>query len=151
MSYAGYNGSTGVAEWDSTSNWSYTDGLGGGHNYNTRFRLQFQSTGTIGGIGNSFLSATSILPAPGAVLQVPGDFQVQVVFQADVGGIWTPVLDEYNSIGEAMGNAPVQTSFNGGFWSTAPASPTPEPASLLYMGSGLLGVGGWWRRRRSRA
>ena len=149
MSYTGYNSSTGVAEWDSTSMWSYTDGFNGSHNYNTRLLLQFQPAGTTGGIGSTFLPATTIGPAPGAVLQVTGNFQAQVLFEADVNNTWTPVLNEYNSINESQANAPVQTSLNGGFWSTPPASPTPEPAGLLYMGSGLLGIGGWIRRRRA--
>jgi hypothetical protein len=141
MNFVSYNSGTGVAEWDSTANWFYVDAFGGVHNYPTRLLLTFSDPGDV----TSQLLA-GISGSSDSVLNVMGNYTVQALFQADVSGIWTPTNDEFNTVNETV--FPVENSFNGGFWSTAPS--VPEPASLFLFGSGLLGMGAVMRRRKLR-
>ncbi|MGA8029997.1 MAG: PEP-CTERM sorting domain-containing protein [Bryobacteraceae bacterium] len=43
----------------------------------------------------------------------------------------------------------VTDSAFSGAWGSAPGTATPEPASLLLIAAGLLGIGGWVRLRRA--
>lgn len=146
MTFVGYNPGTGVAEYDSTVNWFYTDGLGGAHSYQTRLLLTF-APANLGSVTTQ--SAAGISGATDPVLDVTGNYSVNAEFEADVNGIWTPVDTEYNSVGEACGSC-VETSFDGGFWYTPASSATPEPGTLMLFGTGLFTVAGAIRRKFNR-
>lgn len=82
---------------------------------------------------------------------------VSAANNAVTSGQWTSLQSLYNANIGAMnlysGSSQMQSQL-GGTWSVPPPPPpVPEPASLLLLGSGLLGVGFWRRRslRRSSA
>ncbi len=54
------------------------------------------------------------------------------------------------SVAQLFGDLPVNTPFSATFGASDATTNTPEPASLLLIGAGLLGVGAMSRRGRSR-
>jgi hypothetical protein len=138
MTFAGYDPLTGIAEWDSSANWSFSTALQGNQSVATQFIIEFEPfTGLSQGfIGSGFVvpttkGAADIAGNPAeSVLQVLANFQAQFRFQTN----GTPVLDFYNSFNNVSGTVQSSTSF--GFWSSA----VPEPGSFAFLATGLLGL-----------
>jgi hypothetical protein len=148
MAFASYNSVTGVAEYDSTAAWTFTSGTGAGESFNTRMLVTFAPS-DLSDVTSQ--SAAGISGNPDPVLDVPGSYSLDVVFQAQLAnGSWEAVDDLYNSIGSNCGGC-VVTSLDGGFWYSAPNSATPEPGTLLLFGSGMFTLAGVFRRKFSRS
>ncbi len=133
MSYSGNIGST--YTFSSTADWE---------GYSTRMLL------TVSGLGpedlESNLGASTTPSYP--LFLVTGDYSATFVFQADVGGNWEGVDTAFNNIFQNGSNNGVEDDINVNFdFFTAPAS-TPEPGTLLLLGSGAVAMGLLKRRAR---
>jgi hypothetical protein len=137
MSFSNYDSGTGIATWLSTNNWDFTSGTNGPISVQTEFVLQLAS-------GTALVNPTGFPGNPALVVPVTGDFTVN--FEYEVAG--TSVNSYFQGLNGGLSSG-FNTSNTAGFFSTPPTDPTPEPASFLYMGTGLLAMGGVLRRRIS--
>lgn len=134
MAFAGY--SNGVATWNSTANLTFFDPqLNQNISAPTRFLLA------------NFTGGATYDTTPGTpAWNVSGDFSVDELLQAYNGSSWIALGDFYNAYNHSCEGGCLQTGFDGGFYYT---SPTPEPGTLLTLGSGIIGLAGVARRRFS--
>jgi hypothetical protein len=56
-------------------------------------------------------------------------------------------LEQYSTAGVLLSTGPYVGYTVGGEFDMGGASPTPEPGSLVMLGSGILGLAGFLRRR----
>jgi hypothetical protein len=129
----------------------------------------FQTTGIstpvfyLGGPNGSnvvFSSLTSQLPTqlfPTFSLQIPFSMQGNLVAITNCNGIPNCVQNTYNQAIFGNGTATYNfTSQNGAYnlnnasYTFDNSSPTPEPATLILMGTGLAGIIGYARKRRKK-
>jgi hypothetical protein len=147
MNFVGYNGT--AYEWDSTSNWMFQSDPSGtviNNNLPTRFLLNFigpnatPTTKAAAGIASGNTAE--------AVAQITGNFSANFIFEAETSNnVWQPVLDYFNN-SHCISNCTVNTSADFGFWSTAPATGTPEPRFYGLLLIGILALAVLIRRNR---
>lgn len=158
MNFVGYNSVTGIATWQSSANLEFYDAFGNHISTPTYLSLQFKPYASLNGqLGAGWLTPTTASLA--GITTLPAN---QAVF--DVGsnpgynfGIWShytagngqSLLDWYNGIHTTGGT--VRTSSVGAFYATDPVTATPEPTSIVLLATGMAGVFGAVRRRRTRA
>lgn len=114
---------------------------------NARFTLSVTDTA---GNAQSLIDASSIAGMPtsvGAAYEVTGDFKANWLFELmdPTSGNWVPAKDEYDLLATDAGTQ-LFTSSGGAFYYT---SPVPVPAAVWLFGSGLLGLVGVARRKKS--
>jgi hypothetical protein len=150
MTFLGYDPITGIAEWQSTNNWTFVDGITSSTITNgTIFKFQAQN---YTGVATGFIASGLALTNKGAVgatgnasdplLHVTGNFQIQMEF-ITAGG--TPVSDLFNA-DHGGPSQQVHTSESNGFYYSDPA---PEPGTWVLMISALAGLVIISRRRLS--
>lgn len=143
MTFGDYNAATGIATWNSTANWIWTDSFNVTRSYATRFTVQVQpyangaSTFLASGFtAQSSQSAAGISAISSTVAQITGDFDAELRFDALDNGNYTPVGDLYNSFGHNVPGQVFLTSSSAGFYYTS----TPEPATWAFLASGLAAL-----------
>lgn len=138
FSFTGFQAGTGYV-WQGSSPWAIQT-ASGIVNYQTRFVLNVPSvpTTTRGALG---LSGNASEP----VFIINGNFTATFSFQAFNGASWVGVDDLFNSLSTLCGNC-VLKSATGQFY----GDPVPEPATMLLLGTGLVGVAGHARYRRRK-
>jgi len=115
--------------------------VSGATDYNARFTLSIS--------GASLVDASTITGMPvsvGAAYEVTGDFMVNWLYEIETSpGVWQPALDGYDSLSTPTGDPVYNLSVGGAFY----ASPVPVPAAVWLFSSGLMGLIGIARRRKS--
>jgi hypothetical protein len=134
MSFLSYAG--GIATWQSTANLTFYDPLLG---HDVSFPTEFQVSAISGG---ATYDTTPTTPA----WLVSGAFSGNEQYLALDGSTWVPLGPYYDSFNHQCSGGCLETDSNGGFYYTRPAT-TPEPSSLVLLGSGILGLAVMFRRK----
>ena len=140
LTFAGFQAGTGYV-WTAPSLWSIQT-ASGIQTFQTRFVLNVPSVSasTRGALG---LSGNPSEP----VFLINGNFSATFSFQAFNGSSWIGVNDLFNALSTTGTCSPcVVTSATGQFY----GEPVPEPATMVLLGSGLVGVAGHARYRRNK-
>jgi hypothetical protein len=91
---------------------------------------------------NSLLGLFDVTSA----ISTTGGFDATLTAYALNGSTWVALNPYYNGQ-QTIASNQTKTSFSGGFDYSAPASPTPIPAAVYLLGSGLMGLFGFKKRK----